>query len=393
VEDAVATVLMVCYGPFPFPMILSFYERKDSPFVWVQYALHPGDPKRYEKTPIRKDETHKRQKKARYRAQLEEQLLAEAEAGEPGTRNENGWSWVLPWIGVRYQGRTAQVYRAQWRWLREYLEEHEIAAPLLLEREHCYRYVTWRTGAQKQKSGRSILGALRDSKPRSPKKNTAIGELKFLAQVMDEAKVRRLYRADNPARKLGLEKEKTIAKPEISNDELSSIFAALETRPAWMSRSFNLALRTGLRSAETRLVRSQVDWPNKLLRIENPKGGRAFSIPIYSSIEPLIRKWWEGGDEAFWEPPEGTLSGLSWTKFFREIGLGHLCFHCTRVTFISRGARAGIPEGMMMKLVNHASEEVHRIYQRLPPGDAARLVETIPIPDAPGAIVRNRNRK
>jgi integrase len=149
-----------------------------------------------------------------------------------------------------------------------------------------------------------------------------------------------------------------------------------------MRRSFNLALRTGLRFAETRIGRSQVDWTNRLLHIEKPKGGRkrAFSIPIYESVEPMLREWWQNGAAEFWTTPAGTMTALTWTKFFRDLGLPHLCFHCTRVTFISRGARAGISEGMMMKLVNHASEEVHRVYQRLPPGDAAKLVASIPIP-------------
>jgi hypothetical protein len=34
----------------------------------------------------------------------------------------------------------------------------------------------------------------------------------------------------------------------------------------------------------------------------------------------------------------------------------------------------------MMKLVNHASSEIHRIYRRVSVGDAARYVDLIPIP-------------
>lgn len=378
-EGSVATARTVCYGR---GVILSFYERKDSPWVWVQYALHAGDTKRYEKTTIRKDEAHKKQKKARYRAELEERLLAEIDgAGDPV--GENGWGWVLPWIGVRHKARTAQVYRAHWRAIAAFLYETGINAPILLERQHCFDYVSWRTKAVKQKS------------KRNPSANTAIGELKLLAQVMDEAKVRRLFRGDNPVRKLGIEREAVVPKPEFSDAEIQTITEALKRQPVWMQRSFHLALRTGLRFAETRLIRSQVDWGNRLVHIENPKGGRgrAFSIPIYDSIEPMLKEWWATSDAYFCDIPEKTITGLTWTNFFREIKLPHLCFHCTRVTFISRGARAGISEGMMMKLVNHASEEVHRIYQRLPPEDAARLVATIPIPGDPGATAQSQRKK
>lgn len=355
-------------------MILSFYERRDSPWVWVQFAARPGEPRRYEKTTVRKDEKQKRQKLARLRAVIEERLAAEA---EPEVLDSSGaWAWVSAWIGTRFAGRTQQVYRAHWRWLASFLYDRGLNSPMLLEREHCFEYVEWRKGQVKQRSGRT------------PKTNTAIGELKLLAQVLDEAIARHLIR-ENPARRLGIEREDTARKPEITDAELGTIFAALEHEPEWMRRAFLLALQTGLRFADTAITREQVDWPTRVIQIEKPKGGRrkAFAIPIYESIEPLLREWWQTGERAFWSLPEKErpLTGLAWTKFFRRIGLPHLCFHCTRVTFISRGARAGISEGMMMKLVNHASSEVHRVYQRLPPGDAARLVSLISIPQPPGA--------
>ena len=355
-------------------MILSFYERKDSPWVWVQFASRVGETKRYEKTPVRKDEAQKRQKLARFRAALEDRLAAElrGDAADPG----GSWAWVPAWLAARFKGKTQQVYRAQWRWVAEFLFEQRIHSPSLLERQHCYAYVAWRKASVKQRSGRS------------PRTNTAIGELKLLAQVLDEAISRHLAR-ENPARKLGIEREDTKPKPEITDVELGEIFAALDSEPPWMRRAFHLALQTGLRFAETALHRSQVDWLNRVIQIEQPKGGRrkAFAIPIYDAIEPLLREWWASGEPLFWSVPadQRSFTGLMWTKFFRRIGLPHLCFHCTRVTFISRGARAGISEGMMMKLVNHASSEVHRIYQRLPPEDAQRLVSAIAIPRPPAA--------
>jgi integrase len=124
--------------------------------------------------------------------------------------------------------------------------------------------------------------------------------------------------------------------------------------------------------------------------IDQTKGGkkRAFAIEIYPSIEKLLREFTESGDKLLWQMPakQKGLNGLIWMRFFREINLPHLCFHCTRVTFITRGARAGVPESAMMKLVNHASKEVHRIYQRLAPADALRMRAAIPIPSYGDAI-------
>ena len=61
----------------------------------------------------------------------------------------------------------------------------------------------------------------------------------------------------------------------------------------------------------------------------------------------------------------GKPIGVIWREFFDDLGMPEICFHCTRVTFITWCHRQGIPENVIMKLVNHASTEIHRIYQRL----------------------------
>lgn len=358
-------------------VILSFYERKDSPWVWAQYAMTGHKPKQ-ERTRIRKTDPQKDAKLARVKMEIEAELAEAADAaqhsGDSQEPNDAGWGWVTRWIASRFTGRTREVYRAQWRSLGEFVHVSGISGPRLLAREDCFAYADWRRSKRKEKSGRLVSA------------NTAIGELKLLAQVMDEAKLRGLCRGDNPARKLRLQGEDARIKPEIRDEELKKIYAKLQqaSTPQWMLRSFVLALNTGLRFAETQLERSQVDWSLRVILIEKPKGGRgkAFSIPIYETVEVMLREWWDSGAPQFlaMTDAERKITGITWTKFFRSIDLPHVCFHCTRVTFISRGARAGIPEGMMMKLVNHASADVHRIYQRLPPGDAAMMVAKIVLP-------------
>ena len=81
--------------------------------------------------------------------------------------------WVVPWINSRWgdvqkPNSSAHVYgRYFYRWMR-YFEERQITTPQLFKREHPDDYLAWRT---QQGAGR----------------NSAIGELKFLAQVLDEA--------------------------------------------------------------------------------------------------------------------------------------------------------------------------------------------------------------
>ena len=152
-----------------------------------------------------------------------------------------------------------------------------------------------------------------------------------------------------------------------------------------MQRAFHLALHTGLRFSDTQLERRRVRGGQ--LVIEEPKGGRsrAFAIPIYPEIKEMIDAFITSGERWLWELPQKTraLTGLLWTRFFREIGLPHLCFHCTRVTFITRGMTSGVSEGMMMKMVNHGSTEVHRVYQRAGSADIARVRAQISIPTPP----------
>ena len=78
-----------------------------------------------------------------------------------------------------------------------------------------------------------------------------------------------------------------------------------------------------------------------------------------------------------------------WWRFFKqndELNLPHLTFHCTRVTFVTRGAKQGVPQSKMMKLVNHASEEIHRVYQRLVVADVREELNAIKFPAAAAPV-------
>jgi len=69
-----------------------------------------------------------------------------------------------------------------------------------------------------------------------------------------------------------------------------------------------------------------------------------------------------------------------WRLFFTKIKLPHLCFHCLRVTYVNRLRRAGVPREAAMRLVNHASELVHQIYQREKVEDVAQWRDAVTFP-------------
>jgi hypothetical protein len=58
----------------------------------------------------------------------------------------------------------------------------------------------------------------------------------------------------------------------------------------------------------------------------------------------------------------------------------HLCFHCLRVTYVNRLRRAAVPKEAAIRLVNHASELVHKIYQREKVADVAQWCDVVQFP-------------
>lgn len=355
-------------------VILSSIERPDSPFVRIQYADATGQVRRV-KTAIRKSDPDKVRRVALALNQVEAQLLNKGAKADGG-----GWTWVPGWMETRYATRppTLRQYQIRWKWLALFLRLRRLHDPAAVAREDCFAYVPWRQSGVKEKSGRA------------PGVNTAVSELKLLAMILDEAEARGLV-PKNVARRLRIERAQVALKPEMSDDEIRTVFHALKTRPGWMHTSFFTALQTGLRFSETAIRRAQVRLDRGEVSIDAPKGGtrRAFTIQIYPEIEPMLRAFMASREPALWSLPakERDFASLVWVKFFRELGLGHLCFHCTRVTFITRGARAGVPESAMMKMVNHASKEVHRIYQRLADADALGHRARFAIPTGGGATV------
>jgi hypothetical protein len=374
VLKCVARFTTVCYGV---GMILSEYTRRDSPFVWIQYGTCAAD-KRCIKTAIRKDDRERKRKVASELNRIERQLLPLVSDDRPA--NGDGWKWVDAFLATRYAARPGSfdAYRRQWHWLRLFLRENEIASPAMVTRELLFEYPAWR------KLARSVK--------REPRLATAILGLKLMGIVLDEALNRGLI-ANNPARKLNIHAEETALRPEITDEMFAVIWRELQTQPDWMRKSFFLAINTGLRFATTRLHRSQIRKASDDMLIEKPKGGRKreFAIPIYDSIREMIDGFMRSRDEYIWTAPErgeGSLTGLAWSKFFRQSAayVPALCFHSTRVTFITRGMRAGIPEPVMMKMVNHASKDVSRIYQRWTSADVRQFAGQIPSLVASGAL-------
>jgi integrase len=91
-------------------------------------------------------------------------------------------------------------------------------------------------------------------------------------------------------------------------------------------------------------------------------------------------RWEECGERYFISLPKNASK--SFCNFFKSIGLPHICFHCLRVTFISRLCQNEVPEYAVARLVGHRSIEVNRLYQRLPPTELSKYSQQVVYPAA-----------
>lgn len=353
---------------------ISVYPKADRP-VW--YAAFP-DPKTgkriYRATEFRRDDPQGNRKAWNWaRTQARDGILTKSD-GEG-----NQWLWVEPWLKLKHrkQKKTLAAGLLWWGWLFTYLAEKNINSPRSLDRTAVFAYIDWRT-SKKRRSGKSACF------------NSALQEVKLLGRVMREAILRGLAES-NPCERLGLKKDKPPEKPEILDSEIPLIRARLAEweghlpfKNRWMTISFEIALHHGCRVAETQIPLERIDWTAGTIRF-HAKRGVIYTVPIHPGLRPLLDQLRAAGATITCTLPDNVSQ--VWTRFFKGRAerdtapfLPHLCFHCTRVTVITRFARAGVPVQQAMAYVHHANELIHRIYQRLKPADVMKCVDALTYP-------------
>ena len=338
----------------------SLYHKEKSPFWFIQFIDADGI-RRNKSTGLRTGNPGETVKARVLRAQLEAKELNRT-AGEI---SGGGWdSWVPQFFERHCESpRTHERYLDAWKWLAFWLQEKHYHAPRAITYRNALEYVEWRTN-YKKRTGKTAG------------RNTAIMELKMLAMLMGEAV--RLGHADaNPLVSLRLKRDKAEKKPELTDEDIREIREALNVEPEWMQTAFDISLHTGCRLRETRLPVNCIDFAEKKITFPSPKGGedRAFSVPMPSALRPLFERIRKAKQKFTVEFP--FQPSRRWQQFFIKIKKPHLCFHCLRVTYVNRLRRAGVPREAAMRLVNHASELVHQIYQREKVEDVAQWRDAV----------------
>jgi len=322
------------------------YKRKDSKFWWVEYVDLTGA-RRQESTKLRHDvtaETRKAHELRRELAMREDDKLSVSEQWEV---------WVPRFLQQRYGAtpKTLERYQNSWRNISVFLREGEIYVPRQLSRQLVREFIDWR---QQRHPG---LGVYEVSK------NTALYEIKLLRIVMNEA-MDSGFCGTNPCVRLDVKRDKPPRKPRITDAEHQKILQALTQEPEWMQISYAIAWDQGCRFSETCLPIKDVDLRRGVigLRTKGEKDSIA-EFPLSPNLRPLFRRLVRSKRKVTFEMP--AMPGKAWWRFFKRIGLSHLCFHCTRVTFITRCYETGIPRDSVMRLAGHSSTAAHEIYPRL----------------------------
>jgi integrase len=324
----------------------SLYKRPRSPFWWISCIDTSG--KRVQKSTKFRHAVTADTRRAR-------ELCREVSASErDGSDASEVWeAWLPQYFEQRYANSPKSYARftSAWRNIKAFFDSQSIVIPRQLTRQHVRSFIKWR------QERHSSFGCYEVTK------NTALTEVKFLRMGMREA-VMSGFASINPVESLGIPLDPAPRKPRITEAEHMKILNALKSEPDWMLVSYLIAWHQGCRFSETCLDLSDVDLKRAVIRFRT-KGHKdsVAEFPLAPQLIPLFERLrGEGRRETFQMP---DMPGKSWWRFFRKLKLGHICFHSTRVTFVTRCYEAGVRREDVMRLVGHSTYAAHAVYPRL----------------------------
>lgn len=326
--------------------------------------------RRHVPTPYRIDDPHGKRKALEYA-----RVYSKNASVDKSVAKEERWeNWVAGFLDDKYpkitRYKTWQRYTYAWSQWQQFLHEKQIRVPRALDYNVVLEFVKWRSSQVKPSSGKIVS------------KNTALCDVRCMSTVMREA-LRRNYHTFNPCEKLGIEKDRAKEKREMTDDEIAKIREALKTRPDWMRISFEIAIHQGCRLSETALNWSDVDLDRRTITFRG-KGRNGAPHIFTTALHPHLKEFFltlrtTGVTENSPIVILPSMAAKEFHYFFRTIGLRWLCFHCTRVTVVTRLARAGVPIRQAMAYVGHSSEIVNKLYTKLSAPDLSGAVAALKV--------------
>ncbi len=291
---------------------------------------------------------------------------AKRTAAEQAVSPQNGGdfsAWVPMHLQSHYKNpRSLERYQIAWDTIAGWLKGKKIRHPREFKYQHVMEYVEWRK--------------------QQVKHNTARLEIGFFKGILREACARE-FLDKNVISLARFPIVPAKQKKELTSDEIQKIRETLKSKDEWMGTVFEILINLGCRFNEARIHKSRVDFVNKTIQIEDSKRKandprKLYTVPMKERFVEYLQglKWEEG-----YSVPEFKKSS---NQRFNEV-LKSVCeatSHSCRVSFITRCHRAGLTALEAMQLVNHSSDDVHKIYSRLNIKDSeAALSRVTPPPD------------
>jgi site-specific recombinase XerD len=303
-------------------------------------------------------------------------------------RDHEQWDvWVPFFLRTRFakSPKTLTSYIGAWKFLSAFLHEHEVKSARQLTYQHALDFAAWREAKKKKASGKFVS------------RNTTLHNIKVMSRIMREA-VRRDFAPGNPWYKVtdDLPADAVPEKPEYTDEDVAKVRAELERRAQlgrpsdWMPIAFEIALAQGCRLSATEIPMHQIAFERWTIRFAE-KGGQDFTVPVNPTIRPLLQRLRDEGRDVTCKLPR--FASRIFSRVLKTAGLqapagmGNHTFHSTRVTVISRGARAGIPEQKMMRVVHHGSWAVHKRYTKLRAADVSDVYPALGMPPPTSSLL------
>jgi integrase len=333
----------------------SYYKRERSPYYWLRIKKSDGTWDCVS-SGIRHSELGSLRKI--------QQRVSQETARENRIKDEDGSSlfrvWVPGWIDHNYPNKKS-AHRAinAWAHLSAFFKFKRVNHPEEVSYALCHEYMRWRTDEE----------ACKEENRRRGNWNTALTELRILGTIMQEA-LARGWVMSNPCARLRLGRRDVKEKRPIERDEEARICEALVDMPQWMQDSWLVGIKQGCRLGEVQVPLSDISVETMTIPFR-VKGGKIHPAPLHRDLIPLIHRRREEGASILVELPKSPSK--EWINFFQSLGYNDLCFHCLRVTVITRFALANVTAEKAMQYVGHCSELCHAIYRKLRPRDVASL--------------------
>jgi integrase len=358
--------------------VAALYKRSGSPFWWVRTKNKDTGQWVGRSTGFRHTIAQESVKARQLEAELTAREL-DVKRTDPGEEWER---WVPDFLSRHGKSPLTRLnYTSCWRWIYTFLRENGVRTPSELTYAHAVGFIRWRTSIKKRDG--SFIS-----------KNKALTDIKVLRVIMRRA-VRLGYATGNPCDRMGEDRPDPKVKPELTDEDIAQIYKALERWKPWMRVAFSIALYTGCRLMETSIDFRFIDFERKTITFDKPKGGRekAFTINLPTVLVPMLKAIKATGAKKTVELPANASQLFS--NFFLKNGFRarDICFHCTRVTYVTRLLRSGVPKEVAMRLVNHASEIVHKLYQRHRVEDVKPYADRVQLPSLPKPALKATSSK